>query len=135
MGEPKKILSIEDNPANRKIIFDLLTIRGYKVIEAVDGKEGLDKLKVEIPDLVLTDIQLPVMDGLKVTKAIREDPDPRINKLPIIIVTSYAMSGDALKGQEAGCNAYLTKPYNFKLLLETVGKLVETCPPAGREDK
>lgn len=125
MGK-KKLLSIEDNPANRKIIYDLFTIRGgYEVIEAADGSEGLEKVKSEKPDLVLTDIQLPIMDGLKVTRAIRENPDPSINRIPVIIVTSYAMSGDAEKGYAAGCNAYFTKPYNLKELLETAEKLLK----------
>jgi CheY-like chemotaxis protein len=121
--EKKKILSIEDNSANRKIIHDLLTIRGgYEVIEAVDGKEGLKKVESDKPDLILVDIQLPVMDGLEVTRNIRKHPDPAINQIPIIIITSYAMAEKKKKGFEAGCSAYLAKPLNLKELMETINK-------------
>jgi CheY-like chemotaxis protein len=124
--EKKKILSIEDNPANRKIVHDFLSIRGgYNVIDAVDGLEGLEKVKKEKPDLILTDIQLPGMDGLQVIKAIREDPDPSISTIPIIVLSSYAMKGDSEKGYAAGCDAYFTKPLALKQLMETVKNLLE----------
>ena len=122
----KKILSIEDNTANRKIIYDFLTLRGgYEVIEATNGNEGLRKIENERPDLVLVDIQLPEMDGLEITKIIRNNADPCINKLPIIIISSFAMNGDKKKGFEAGCNAYFVKPLKLKELLETVNRLLK----------
>ncbi|NQU16735.1 MAG: response regulator [Candidatus Saganbacteria bacterium] len=118
----KRILSIDDNPANRKIIFDLLTNQGYEIIEAVDGREGLKKAKDLKPDLILMDIQLPEMDGFEVLKLVRAGRETK--NIPVIILSSYAMPGDAEKGLAAGCNAYLPKPYNLKELLETIRKLI-----------
>lgn len=118
----KRVLSIEDNQANRKIIFDLLTSQGYEVLEANDGKKGLEKAKKEKPDLVLMDIQLPEMDGYQVIKAMRETDSAK--EIPVIVLSSYAMPGDRDKGLEAGCNEYLTKPYNFKILLEKIKKYI-----------
>ena len=99
----KKVLSIEDNAANRKIIFDLLTSQGYEVIEACDGKEGLKKVKSEKPDLILMDVQLPEMDGFQVLKEIRKTEE--IKNIPVVILSSYAMQGDSDRGFAAGCNA------------------------------
>lgn len=125
MKKKKKILTIEDSAAAQKIVYDLLTLRGgFEVIVATDGEEGLKKIREEKPDLALVDVRLPLKDGLEVTKEVRSDPDPAINKIPIIIVTSYAMPSDEKKGFEAGCNAYLIKPINLKELLKTVNELV-----------
>ena len=118
--ESKKVLSIEDNTANRKIIFDLLTSQGYNVVEACDGKEGLKKAKTENPAVILLDIQLPEMDGYQVMKALAADS--LTQNIPVIILSSYAMPGDSEKGYAAGASAYLTKPYNFAELLDSIKK-------------
>jgi two-component system, cell cycle response regulator DivK len=122
----KRILSVEDTEDNRRIIRDLLTSFGYEIIEAVDGAEGLAMAQSEIPDLILMDIQLPVMDGYETTRRIRAIPE--LARVPIIAVTSYALSGDEAKAREAGCDAYVSKPFSPRLLL---AKVREFLPEAG----
>lgn len=112
----KTILSIEDNPYNREMVRDLFESRGYCVIEAVDGEEGILMAEKEKPDLVLLDIRLPKISGYEVAKKIRANP--QLKNIPIIALTSYALSGDEKKALEAGCDAYITKPYDPKLMLE-----------------
>jgi two-component system cell cycle response regulator DivK len=116
----KTILVIEDHDDNRRIMRDLFTSSGYKVIEAVTGIEGLAMAETHIPDLILMDIQLPGIDGYEATRRIRSISG--IEKIPIIAVTSYALSGDDKKAYEAGCNDYVTKPFSPRELLEKVKK-------------
>lgn len=113
---------MEDNEANRKIIRDLFTRRGYRVIEAVDGEEGVRMAKQEKPDLILMDVQLPRMDGYEATRRIKADPELR--SIPIIAVTSYALSGDKEKALEAGCEDYVAKPFRPRELLAKVEALL-----------
>ena len=94
----------------------------YELAEAADGKEGLDKISSEKPDLVLLDISLPEMDGYEVTRAVRSDA--AIAETPIIAVTAHAMAGDEEKALEAGCNDYLTKPIDEEELWSKVEKLI-----------
>jgi len=101
----KRILVIEDTEDNRQIIRDLLTSFDYELIEAVDGAEGVAMAQTHIPDLILMDIQLPVIDGYEATRQIRAIPE--LNAVPIIAVTSYALSGDEAKTREAGCDGYI----------------------------
>lgn len=119
----KKILSIEDNASNRRIVFDFLTSKGYEVIEAVNGKEGLKKAREEKPRLILMDIQLSEMDGFEVIKAVRQTAG--IKEVPIIILSSFAMAGDSEKGFSAGANAYFIKPYSFQELMGKIKELTE----------
>jgi two-component system cell cycle response regulator DivK len=114
----KTILSAEDNAANRKIIRDLLTKKGYRVIEALNGEEAVALARKEVPDLILMDIQLPKMSGYDAATAIKSDP--ALESIPIIAVTSYAFSGDEKKAYESGCDDYVAKPFKPKLLLEKV---------------
>jgi two-component system, cell cycle response regulator DivK len=115
----KKILLVEDQEDNRRIIRDLLSANGYDLIEATSGEEGLVALgKQERPDLILMDIDLPGLDGYEVTRRIRAIPDLR--QIPIIAVTSYALSGDDQKAFAAGCNGYVTKPFSPRLLLAKI---------------
>ena len=123
-GKGKTILSVEDNPANRIILQNFLTSNGFKVINAPDGEQGLEMIINNKPDIIIADIQLPKMDGLELTRTIRKNTDPKINKLPIIFATAYALIGDAEKGMEAGGDAYITKPYNFNELLDTLKKYI-----------
>ncbi len=111
----KRILVIEDQEDNRQIVRDLVTASGYELIEATTGEEGLAVAARERPDLILMDIQLPGIDGYEVTRRIKADP--KLSKIPIIAVTSYALSGDDKKAFAAGCDGYVTKPYSPRLLL------------------
>ena len=104
----KRILVIEDTEDNRQIIRDLLTSFDYELIEAVDGAEGVAMAQTHIPDLILMDIQLPVIDGYEATRRIRAIPE--LAKVPIVAVTSYALSGDEAKTREAGCDGYIAQP-------------------------
>jgi two-component system cell cycle response regulator DivK len=114
----KTILVIEDHEDNRRIMRDLLTSSGYEVIEAVSGEEGVTAAETHHPDLILLDIQLPGIDGYEVARRIKANPD--LQKIPIIAVTSYALSGDDVKAFEAGCNAYVTKPFSPRKLLAQI---------------
>jgi two-component system cell cycle response regulator DivK len=114
----KTILVVEDHEDNRRIMRDLLMSSGYEVIEAVTGEEGVTAAETYRPDLILMDVQLPGMDGYEATRRIKANHD--LQKVPIIVVTSYALSGDDVKAFEAGCDAYVTKPYSPRELLARV---------------
>jgi two-component system, cell cycle response regulator DivK len=118
----KRILVVEDQEDNRRILRDLLTSAGYEVIQAENGKEALAAAARERPDLILMDIQLPLLDGYEATRRIKADPDLRA--IPIIVVTSYALSGDEGKARAAGCDAYVTKPYSPRVLLAKIREYV-----------
>ena len=114
----KRILVIEDQEDNRQIVRDLVTASGYELIEATTGEEGLAMAARERPDLILMDIQLPGIDGYEVTRRIKANP--QLHKIPIIAVTSYALSGDDKKAFAAGCDGYVTKPFSPRLLLAKI---------------
>jgi len=114
----KTILVVEDQEDNRQILRDLLSSAGYKMNEAGDGQEALAAVAKNRPDLILMDIQLPIMDGYEATRRIKADPKTRT--IPIVVVTSYALSGDEAKAREAGCDAYVTKPYSPRQLLAKI---------------
>ena len=114
----KKILVVEDTEDNRQILRDLLGMAGYDMIEAHDGAEGVSQATAHKPDLILMDIQMPVMDGYEATRRIRCNSE--LNSIPIIAVTSYALAGDEAKALAAGCSAYVTKPYSPRALLAKV---------------
>ena len=117
----KTVLYVEDNEFNRKIVRQLLTATTYRLLEAADGEEGVTMAFDARPDLVLMDIQLPKLSGLDATRKIRQDP--RTAHVPIIVVTSFALSGDDQKALEAGASAYLAKPYSPRQMLELIRKL------------
>jgi two-component system, cell cycle response regulator DivK len=118
----KRILVVEDTDDNRQIMRDLLTGAGYDLIEAVDGAEGVAAAQRERPDLILMDIQLPVIDGYEATRRLKADP--ATTHIPIIAVTSYALSGDESKAFAAGCNAYVAKPFSPRQLLGKVREML-----------
>jgi two-component system cell cycle response regulator DivK len=122
----KRILVVEDQEDNRRIIRDLLTSAGYQLIEAADGEEGVRSAEAERPDLILMDIQLPVLDGYGATRRIKQNPELR--HIPVIVVTSYALSGDEAKAIAAGSDAYVAKPFSPRQLLATIRKFL---PEAG----
>jgi two-component system cell cycle response regulator DivK len=119
----RRILIVEDDGKNMKLLRDILDISGYVTIEAGDGKSAVELAKKEIPDLILMDIQLPVMDGLEATKRIKADSATQ--SIPIFALTAFAMNGDRERFIQAGCNDYLSKPYNIKELLEKVKNILE----------
>ena len=114
----KRILVVEDQEDNRQILRDLLGNAGYELTEAENGEEAIAAVAKERPDLILMDIQLPVMDGYEATRRIRTNPD--LNSVPIIAVTSYALAGDEDKARAAGCDGYVSKPYSPRDLLAKV---------------
>ena len=114
----KVILVIEDQEDNRRILLDLLTSIDYEVIEAVNGEDGVRSAIAHQPDLILMDIQLPDFDGYEATRRIKANP--ALSPIPIIAVTSYALSGDDVKAFEAGCDAYVTKPFSPRALLAKI---------------
>ena len=118
----KRILMIEDTEDNRQILRDLFATTGYELIEAKDGAAGVAMAQAERPDLILMDIQLPVLDGYEATRRIKTDPE--LGHIPIIAVTSYALSGDEAKVRAAGCDAYIAKPFSPRVLLAKVRELL-----------
>jgi two-component system cell cycle response regulator DivK len=114
----KRILVVEDQKDNRQVLRILLTNAGYEMIESTTGEEALAAVAAQRPDLILMDIQLPVMDGYETTRRIRANPDHKT--IPIIAVTSYALSGDQAKAMAAGCDGYVTKPFSPRALLAKV---------------
>jgi two-component system cell cycle response regulator DivK len=118
----KRILMVEDTEDNRQILRDLFTGTDYELIEAVDGAAGIAMAEIHKPDLILMDIQLPVLDGYEATRRIKADP--ALHHIPIIAVTSYALSGDESKARAAGCDAYIAKPFSPRLLLAKVRELI-----------
>lgn len=114
----KRILVIEDQEDNRQIVRDLLTSAGFEIIEAHDGEQGVALADQHRPDLILMDIQLPVLDGYEATRRIKGQP--ALSAIPVIAVTSYALSGDDQKAFAAGCDGYIAKPYSPRELLAKI---------------
>lgn len=116
----KRVLVIEDNETNLYLMRYILEKSGHQIIEARDGQTGIELAKREKPDLILMDIQLPVMDGYEATKKIRASAEGK--DVPIIAITSYAMVGDKEKTLRAGCTAYLEKPINPETFMIEIEK-------------
>ena len=114
----KRILLIEDQEDNRRIVRDLLTSVGFDLIEAVTGEDGVALADKHRPDLILMDVLLPGLNGYDATRLIKAKPELR--QIPIIAVTSYALSGDDIKAREAGCDAYISKPFSPRELLAKI---------------
>lgn len=118
----EKILVVEDNDRNRRLMRILLKSRGYEVIEAGTGAEAMSYLSSQLPDLILMDIQLPHTDGLSLTYDIKNDP--RTKDIPIIAVTAYAMKGDREKMLKSGCDDYISKPIDTQKLPQTIADVL-----------
>jgi two-component system cell cycle response regulator DivK len=114
----RHILVVEDQEDNRQIMRDLLTANDYEMTEAENGEEALAAVAKDRPDLILMDIQLPVMDGYEATRRIKADPS--LSSIPIIAVTSYALSGDEEKARAAGCSDFVPKPFSPRQLLAKI---------------
>ena len=119
---PAKVLVIEDNPMNMELATDLLQLQGYEVLKAVTAFEALGLVHEVKPDLILMDIQLPGLNGLDLTRDLRQDP--RTKDIPIIAITAYAMMGDEDKAFRAGCNAYIPKPIETTKFFQVVGDVL-----------
>jgi two-component system cell cycle response regulator DivK len=119
----KTILYVEDNEFNLKIVRQLLSRTSYRLIEAMDGETGVTTAQNEMPDLILMDVQLPKLSGLDATRQLRADS--KTAAIPIVVITSFALSGDAEKAKAAGASAYLAKPYSPRELLQMIRDL---CP-------
>jgi CheY-like chemotaxis protein len=128
-----KILLVEDNEMNRDMLWRRLQRRGYEVVLAMDGQNGVEKAKAEAPDLVLMDMSLPILDGWEATRRLKADTATQ--HIPIIALTAHAMSSDREKALEAGCDDYDTKPIELPRLLQKIetllsgGEAGETAPP------
>jgi CheY-like chemotaxis protein len=119
---PKKILVVEDNEANRILMRQILKYHGYEVLEAADGVSGLAMAREHMPDLILLDLQMPVMGGFAVIRELRKTPE--LSKLKVIAVTSFAMKGDREKALEAGFDEYVTKPIDTRKFVEIVKNII-----------
>ena len=117
-----KILLVEDNEMNRDMLSRRLLKRGYEVLTALDGREGLEAARRELPDLILMDMSLPTLDGWEATRRLKASSGT--SKIPVIALTAHAMSGDREKALEAGCDDYDTKPVELPRLLEKIGTLL-----------
>jgi CheY-like chemotaxis protein len=124
-----KILLIEDNEANRDALSRHLKRRGYEVVMAVDGQQGIAMARSETPALILMDMSLPVLDGWEATRQLKADP--QTGPIPVIALTAHAMAGDRAKALEAGCDDYDTKPVEFPRLLAKIKALLaeKDAPP------
>ena len=122
----KRILVVDDQEDLRGVLRDLLIGSGYSVIEAADGEVGVAKAKSDRPDLILMDIQMPVIDGYEATRLIKVDPN--LKPIPIVAVSSFAMKGDEEKARAAGCDHYVTKPYSPMQLLRLIRGLLGDKP-------
>jgi two-component system, cell cycle response regulator DivK len=116
-----KVLLVEDNEMNRDMLSRRLTRRGFEVVSAVDGQQGVDLARSEKPDIILMDMSLPVMDGWEATRQVKSDDSTR--NVPVIGLTAHAMSGDREKALEAGCDDYDTKPVDFDRLIGKIERL------------
>ena len=117
-----KVLLVEDNEMNRDMLSRRLIRRGYEVVFAVDGQQGVDMAHSEKPDIILMDMSLPVMDGWEATRRVKSDAASR--GVPVIGLTAHAMSGDREKAIEAGCDDYDTKPVELDRLIEKIERVL-----------
>lgn len=121
-----KILLVEDNEMNRDMLGRRLQRKGFEVSIAVDGAEGIAMAQKDVPDIILMDMSLPVVDGWEATRRLKADP--RMQAIPVIALTAHAMSGDRELALEAGCDDYDTKPIEFPQLLEKIEALLARSP-------
>lgn len=118
----KVILIVEDDAKNLKLFRDLLQVSGYTTLEATDGEQGVELAREKKPDLILMDIQMPVMDGLEATKLLKNDDVTK--DIPIVALTAYAMQGDEEKMREAGFDGYISKPIDVKGFLKKISEVI-----------
>jgi two-component system cell cycle response regulator DivK len=119
-----KLLLVEDNEMNRDMLSRRLQRKGFQVVMAVDGEDGIKKARSEAPDLILMDMSLPVVDGWEATRRLKASPDT--NTIPVLALTAHAISGDRERAIDAGCDDYDTKPVELSRLLVKIQALLET---------
>ena len=117
-----KVLVVEDNEMNRDMLSRRLQRRGYEVVVSVDGEDGVSKARSESPDIILMDMDLPVLDGWAATQMLKAAPETQ--SIPVIALTAHAMAGDREKALDAGCDDYDTKPVEFARLIQKIEKLL-----------
>jgi CheY-like chemotaxis protein len=117
-----KVLIAEDNPVNRELLRELLETRGHSVTEASDGQQALKQIDESYPDILLLDLDMPILDGFATVRRIRENP--AVAKLPVLAVTAYAMQGDREKVLSSGFDGYLSKPIQSRLLFEEMDRFL-----------
>jgi len=128
-----KVLLVEDNEENRDALSRHLRRKGYTVLIAFDGREGVDVARAEAPELILMDMSLPILDGWQATQQLKAAPETR--DMPIIALTAHAMAGDRERALEAGCDDYDTKPIEFpRLLAKIEAALAKKRRPVGELD-
>jgi two-component system cell cycle response regulator DivK len=123
---PKRILIVEDNETDVRLLKDILETRGYNILQTRDGLEAIDLVVVNLPDLILMDIQLPDMSGLEVTRRLRGDD--RSRRIPIIAVTAFAMGWHEREALDSGCDAYISKPISILGFLRTIESFLSRFP-------
>jgi two-component system, cell cycle response regulator DivK len=114
----KRILVVEDDADNRRIVVKVLTVEGYEVLEATDGRSALATARKERPDLIIMDLAMPGLDGWQAATQLKSDP--KVADIPIIALTAFAMRGDEERAREAGCDGYLSKPCRPQTIREVV---------------
>jgi two-component system cell cycle response regulator DivK len=119
---PKKVLVVEDDMDNRRIVVKVLSVEGYQVTQATDGLEALARVREERPDVILMDLALPNMDGWEATRQLKSDPATR--SIPVVALTAFAMRGDEEQARAAGCDDYLPKPVRPAAIRDIVKKHV-----------
>ena len=118
----KRILVVEDDADNRRIVVKVLTVEGYEVLEAIDGRSALATARKEHPDLIIMDLAMPGLDGWQAASQLKSDP--KVADIPIIALTAFAMRGDEEKAREAGCDGYLSKPCRPQTIRDVVRQFV-----------
>jgi len=129
----KHVLVVEDNPHSLELISELIQADGYRVTTVTTGDEALSRARADHPDLILMDIQLPGIDGLSVTRALKADPETVT--IPIVGVSAHVLREDVKRALDAGCIAYLPKPLDTRHFLDLVGRLIGSRRPAGTTDR
>jgi CheY-like chemotaxis protein len=124
---PKTVLLVEDNEDNRIVYSTILRHFGYRVMEALNGEEGIATARAEKPDLILMDISIPIIDGWEATQVLKHDPDTR--RIPIIALTAHALASDRERAMEVGCDGYLAKPCEPRAVVAEVQRFLGR--PAG----
>jgi two-component system cell cycle response regulator DivK len=123
---PKRILIVEDNDTDVRLLKDILETRGYNILQTKEGLEAIDLAVVNLPDLILMDIQLPHMSGLEVTRRLRSDE--RSRRIPIVAVTAFAMGWHEREALDSGCDAYISKPISILGFLRTIESFLSRFP-------
>ena len=126
VGAGARILLVEDDALSMKLMRDVLEAKGYAIVQATNGAAGLAIVREQLPNLIVMDIGLPVMDGVEVTRALKTDRD--LASIPILAVTAYAMPGDEARMRSTGCDAFLTKPLSFSEFVSVVENLLVGQP-------